>query len=153
MSYLNASPLNSRHKKKFHGELEEVVTATDTPLAGKHFLVLDDELLIALDIQQILETAGATNVICVSNAADALAALRGRTHIDLAVLDVVLSGATRTCMPVAVALAALNIPFVFLTGMSGENLHTERFPQVPVVEKPYQAPLLLAAVARALGMI
>ena len=36
---------------------------SDTSLAGKHCLVLDDEFLIALDIQEILEAAGAAKVI------------------------------------------------------------------------------------------
>ena len=41
-------------------------------LSGKRCLVLDDEFLIALDIQQMLERAGATEVICVASAAEAL---------------------------------------------------------------------------------
>ncbi len=127
------------------------MTPAETSLAGKRVLVLDDEMLIAFDIQQILEAAGAANVICVGNAADALAALKAGMRIDLAVLDVLLSGASRTCLPVAVALVAQKTPFIFLTGMPGQSVHTRGFPKVPVVEKPYQAPLLLDAVRRALA--
>jgi CheY-like chemotaxis protein len=119
-------------------------------LAGKRCLVLDDEFLIALDIQQILETAGAGRVICVSTADAALAALRVGPRIDLAVLDVMLSGVMRTSVTVAAALAAQKIPFIFLTGVRGEDVHTREFPHAPVVEKPYQAPLLMDAVLRAM---
>ena len=70
-----------------------VVPDPKTPLAGLRCLVLDDELLIALDIQQILEAAGAAQVLCAGNAADAMAALRGGQVFDLAVLDVILGGA------------------------------------------------------------
>jgi hypothetical protein len=55
-------------------------------------------------------------------------------------LDVFLSGAMHTCLPVAAILATQKTPFVFRTGMRGEDVHTNRFPLAPVVEKPYQPP-------------
>lgn len=121
-----------------------------TSIAGKRCLVLDDEFLIALDIQQILEAAGAGSVTCVSNAADALAALRNEPKFDFAVLDVKLSGATRTSLSVAAVLAEQGTPFVFLTGMRSDDVHAMQFPTAQVVEKPYQAPLLMDAIFRAL---
>jgi CheY-like chemotaxis protein len=124
---------------------------SDASIAGKRCLVLDDELLIALDIQSILESAGAANVKCVANAADALAALRGDAKFDLAVLDVRLSGATRTSLTVAAVLAEQKTPFVFLTGMRADDVHAEQFPKAPVVEKPYDAPRLIDALLRALA--
>jgi CheY-like chemotaxis protein len=127
------------------------VAPPETLLAGKRCLVLDDEFLIALDIQQILEAAGARSVICAGNADDAMAAIRGGPRFDLAVLDVVLSGATRTSTMVAAALALQKTPFVFLTGMRGEDIHTREFPRAPVLDKPYQPPSLLDAVLRALA--
>ena len=119
-------------------------------IAAKRCLVLDDEFLIALDIQQILESVGAASVICVADADAALAALNSGPPFDLAVLDLKLSGSTRTSETVAAALTERGMPFVFLTGMrEGEQL--KQFPNVPVVEKPYQAPRVLDAVLRALG--
>ena len=123
---------------------------SETPLAGLRCLVLDDELLIALDIQQILEATGAI-VVCTGNAAEALAALKKGERYDLAVLDVMVNGKVGGSFAVAAMLAEQRTPFVFLTGMRSEDMrHTGRFPHAPVVEKPYQAPLLLEAVARAL---
>jgi|SRR6185437_480040 CheY-like chemotaxis protein len=138
-------------KSSISGRENVVVAPSETSLTGKRCLVLDDEFLIALDIQQILEAAGAANVVCVSEAADALAAIRNGPRFDLAVLDVVLSGAMRTSVMVAAALAAQKTPFVFLTGMRGEDVHTRQFPKAPVLEKPYQPLLLLDAALRALA--
>jgi CheY-like chemotaxis protein len=124
----------------------------ESPIAGKRFLVLDDEFLIALDIQQILENAGAANVVAVNSAEDALAALRDGAQFDLAVLDVQLGHKTHTGLLVATELAKQTKPFVFLTGLQYRDVHTTHFPDIPVVEKPYQASLLIEAVLRALQM-
>lgn len=123
---------------------------SDRPLGGKRCLVLDDEFLIALDIQQILESAGAAEVTSVSNAADALAALQAQPKFDVAILDVKLGDTVSGSHAVATALAARGTPFVFLTGMHGDIAHTLLFPDAPVVEKPYQAPQLLDSLLRAL---
>jgi CheY-like chemotaxis protein len=124
-------------------------------LAGKRCLVLDDEFLIACDVQQILETAGATSVTCVSNAEDALTAIRVGPQFDFAVLDVKLGGATsatsQNSLSVAAALSGQGTPFVFVTGLLGDEALTKQFPHVPVVEKPYEPGRLLAALARALA--
>ena len=119
-------------------------------LNGKRCLVLDDEFLIALDIQQMLERAGATEVICVASAAEALDLLRSDPTFDIAVLDVKLSDPEGTSLGVAEALAGKGLPFVFLTGMRVDDVHAKRFPKAPVIEKPYDAIALLDAVRRAL---
>ena len=152
MSFLNAAHLNSRHKKKFHGGRGQTgecyLTDHDGPLAGRRCLVLDDEFLIALDIQNILETAGAI-VVCVAAADDALKLLGTDKRFDLAIIDVML-GDTATSMPVTGRLAELRIPFVFLTGMHSDEMHA-RHPDVPVVEKPYIADVLMKALHRVLA--
>jgi CheY-like chemotaxis protein len=119
-------------------------------LAGKRCLVLDDEFLIALDIQQILERAGAAEVICVASAAEAIDLLRHDAKFDLAVLDVKLTGPEGTSLGVAEALTGKGTPFVFLTGMRIDHVHAKRFPEAPVIEKPYDAAALLGAARRAL---
>jgi len=123
---------------------------TETPLAGMRCLVLDDELLIALDIQQTLETAGAT-VVCAGNASAALKEIDSSAHFDFAVIDVMLKGTTANSFAIAAALVERQIPFVFLTGLRTQDMeHAVHFPHAPVVEKPYQTAQLLAAIARVL---
>jgi len=125
-------------------------TGDTSIIAGKRFLVLDDEFLIALDIQQILEAEGAVSVVCAANSTDALAALKAGAKIDLAILDLKLSGASRTSLSVAATLTAQGTPFVFLTAMREDN-EMRKFPNAPVVAKPYEAALLLDAIVRAFG--
>ena len=120
------------------------------PLTGRRCLVLDDEFLIALDIQQALEQAGAAEVVCCGNAAEALAAARAG-RFDLAVLDLRLGHGGGTSLPVAEALAAAGTPFVFLTGLRGDSAEARVFRDAPVVEKPYDARALLAAIGQATG--
>lgn len=124
-----------------------------SPIVGKRCLVLDDEFLIALDIQQILERAGALHVACVASAAEAIKLLGNSPKFDVAILDVKLSGSNENSLGVASLLATLNTPFVFLTGMRADDVHARRFPQAPVIEKPYDAGALLAAVSRALSRV
>jgi len=123
---------------------------SDSLLIGKRCLVLDDEFLIALDIQQTLEFAGAAQVTCVATVAEALALLRDSPDFDVAVLDVKLSIPDRDSLGVAALLVAKGTPFVFLTGMRVDDVHAKLFPQAPVIEKPYDAATLLEAVQRAL---
>ena len=68
------------------------MTVSGTLLSGKRCLVLDDEFLIALDIQQTLELAGAAYVAAVATVPEALRLLRSKPDFNLAVLDVKLSG-------------------------------------------------------------
>ena len=122
----------------------------DSLLSGKRCFVLDDEFLIALDIQQILERAGATHVTSVASATEAIEVLSREPKFDLAVLDVKLGGVERNSLDVAALLHTQGVPFVFLTGMRADDVHAKKFPNAPVIEKPYDATALLRAVQHAL---
>lgn len=124
---------------------------SDSLLSGKRCFVLDDEFLIALDIQQILERAGASHVASVASAAEAIEVLGREPKFDLAVLDVKLGGPEQNSLDVAVLLQTQGVPFVFLTGMRIDDVHAKKFPNAPVIEKPYDATALLRAVQQALA--
>jgi CheY-like chemotaxis protein len=126
------------------------VAVTQEFLAGKHCLVLDDEFLIALDLQEILGGAGAI-VTSFGTGADALAALRGGAEFDIAVLDINVDEGPEHGTAVASFLEERRTPFVFLTGMRLDNPHAQKFPAAPVVEKPYQVTTLMDALRGALA--
>src|SRR6185295_10525742 len=96
-------------------------------------LVVEDEALIAMDLQALLEDAGYRVLGPVNSPKAALAALESEEP-DLALLDVNLGGTD--VFVVADALAKLNAPIIFLTGHTAQRLpedHRHR----PLLAKPY----------------
>ncbi|HAD18161.1 MAG TPA: response regulator [Erythrobacter sp.] len=99
----------------------------------KCILILEDEPLIAMDLQLAFEDAGAEAVVTVS-CDEAFEAMDG-AEFDGAVLDVNL-GKGETCEPVAVELRARGVPFLLHTGdldRAGEAL---RDLDAPILAKP-----------------
>ena len=80
-------------------------------LAGQHILVVEDEVLLALDIADEVERAGG-DVEMASSSRQALRLISMR-HFDVAVLDFQLTDGTS--MAVAEELSARHVPFFFLT--------------------------------------
>ena len=144
-------PLTPIHTRRKSSVLRGCSVDIQSVLTGRRCLVLDDEFLIALDIQQILERAGALHVACAASATEAIALLGREQEFDRAVLDVKLSGPDRNSLGVAALLAKKKIPFVFLTGMRTDDVHVRQFPRAPVIEKPYNATALLDAIRMALA--
>ncbi|MBS0248272.1 MAG: response regulator [Proteobacteria bacterium] len=129
-------------------ELEEIpLSDAKSPLAGKRGLVLDDEFLIALDLEELLQGAGA-EIVSVSSIDKAVRALREGGPWHFAILDRHLDGTTSTS--VASACAGRNIPFVFLTGSRGPDRPGEPELAVPVIEKPYQPEALIETIRKLL---
>jgi CheY-like chemotaxis protein len=110
-------------------------------MSGQSVLIVEDQVLIALDVEGMLLALGADECWMASNAADAIDFLRtGRP--DTAVLDFKL--AVGTSETVADRLIELDVPFIFFTGY-GENLVVpDRFGEVPILGKPVGRAGLLA---------
>jgi DNA-binding response OmpR family regulator len=108
------------------------------PLEGQRVLIVEDEFLIALDLEDIIRDARA-EVILVATADEALKEI-DRDTVTLAVLDFNL--AKGTSQAVAHRLVRDGIPFIFHTALS--DLPTA-FPSVPVVSKPTTSKDLIAA--------
>jgi DNA-binding response OmpR family regulator len=97
-------------------------------------LILEDEWLIALDLQMVLEDAGYAIAGPASSVSGALELIR-REEIAAGLLD--LHVGEQTSYPIAVALRELGIPFLFLTGHTRANLEPE-FRNESVVSKPIE---------------
>ena len=114
-------------------------------LSGKRVLVVEDEFLIALDIQRMLEGEGVKTVLTASRVAQALDLFLSGGPFDAAVLDLRLDRETST--PVAERLHAAGVPFVFLTGGQATDDIIQRFKSAPVVGKPFDVPGALRLLA------
>lgn len=118
------------------------------PVAGRKILLVEDQMLIALDVEAMLEDHGAGEVATANSVSAALARLADFTP-DVAILDVNLG--TDTSIAVAEELVRRAIPFVFATGYGETSFIPEAMQTVAVVRKPYDSEKLIPALAAALG--
>jgi two-component system, response regulator PdtaR len=109
-------------------------------LAGVRVLVVEDEPLIALELQEILAAGGAEVLGPVPTVQQALATLE-KGLPDIAVLDVNLRGERST--PVARALRSASVPFVLSTGYSRHHLDDALLRDTPLIPKPVSSRALL----------
>ena len=122
-------------------KIEAAPAHTARDLSGVRVLIVEDAVLLALELETGLSDAGATIVGPAYELEEALALLG--QPIDVAVLDANLNG--RSVIPVAEALQARGVPFVFATGY-GEVGGPGDF-DAPVIRKPYDVTQVAAAVA------
>jgi DNA-binding response OmpR family regulator len=113
-------------------------------LRGLRVLVVEDMLLVAEMIADMLEVDGVRVVGPVGRVAPAVELAR-QEMLDGALLDVNLAG--ESSGPIAQALAERGIPFIFLTGYSDTNALPAAFRDVPRMIKPFQERELVAQMA------
>jgi DNA-binding response OmpR family regulator len=102
-------------------------------MGQRSILVVEDEPLIAMMLEDFLESLGHSVTATCESVADALAQA-DKGGFDLAILDVNLKG--ESVWPVASRLREKNVPFVIATGGHVDPPPAE-FANVPVIEKPY----------------
>jgi CheY-like chemotaxis protein len=105
---------------------------------GNRLLLVEDEALTGMMMSDMLTELGFDVIGPFGRVADAMAAV-GREEFQAAVLDVNLDG--EMVYPVADAVLARGVPFVFVTGYSAEGID-RRFAQVPVLQKPIERQML-----------
>ena len=106
-------------------------------------LVVEDEPLVALEIETELAEAGAT-VVGPAGTLEAAARLIEAEPLDAALLDANLAG--RPVDTLAAALDARGVPFAFASGYGPAGL-PEGFRDRPLLGKPFGAEALVALVA------
>ena len=114
------------------------------PLWGKKILIVEDNLLVAEDLRELVRGAGGLVKRMCASRKDALAALT-KEKFDGALLDVQLQDGT--CVEVARHLPNKNIPFIVVTGYAHDWLASE-LQRAPYIEKPFEAAELTAIAAR-----
>lgn len=113
----------------------------------KKVLIVEDEYLVSVILEECLEDLGFQVVGTMPSLKAALKAV-GTTEFDVAMLDMNLSGESST--PVAEALDALGIPFLFLTGY-GQAGVPEQFHARQIVQKPFVLSDLQKALSFTIG--
>ncbi|HWQ86486.1 response regulator [Brevundimonas sp.] len=119
------------------------------PLTGRRVLVVEDESLVAMLLETILEDMGCTPVGPAANVDDGLAMATDGERLDAALLDVNVAG--RQVFPVAEALKARGVPFVFSTGY-GEGGLPEEWRGQATIQKPFTEAAVRDALMKAMGV-
>ena len=116
-------------------------------LAGRRVLVVEDEMMIAMLVEDMLAELGCA-VVGPAHALDAALDLaRTEAQIDAALLDVNLAG--QPVFAVADALREKGVPAIFSTGYGDAALRdVDR--GAPVLQKPFRAGDLARALTEAL---
>jgi DNA-binding response OmpR family regulator len=114
-------------------------------LNGLRVLVVEDSLLVADAIADMLQSFGCEVVGPAAHVKPALTMVRAE-HLDGAVLDVNLGG--EHCFPIAAELQERGIPFIFLTGYASGTVVPPQFRDTPRIDKPFYGRTLVAATRR-----
>ena len=108
----------------------------DQVLRGSRILIVEDEYLLADDLNNALADAGAHVLGPAASVEDAKALIGNDATIDAAILDVNLRG--DMVFPLADILRDRGIPFAFATGYDDWAL-PPRFADSPRIEKPFKS--------------
>lgn len=123
------------------------MSSPETGLEGRRILLVEDEVLVAMLIEDILTDFGCAVVGTASRLEDALKSAR-EEMMDIALLDVNLAG--KRSFPVADILAERGVPFLFVSGYGEQGLeapHQNR----PVIQKPFSPELIAEALLKVLN--
>ena len=115
-------------------------------LAGRHILIVEDEMLIALALADMVTALGCTSAL-VSRVGKGVA-LATTGMFDAAILDMNLAG--EPGYPIAEALERRGIPFVITTGYGAEGIEAD-YRGRPMLPKPYLPEHVEAVLLKALG--
>lgn len=111
--------------------------ADDAGIAGKmprRILLIEDNMIIALDTEEMLRELGVEDVLVAGSVTQALRAIENDKP-DSAVLDFNLG--EESSEPVARELVRLNVPFVLATGYSANEVRFEELGARAILKKPY----------------
>ena len=113
-------------------------------LAGRRILLVEDEMMLALELEMALEDEGAEVIGPIDDLSKGLARLDRELVLDAAILDIDLHG--EDVFPIAERLRARDVPFLFHTAHGDRVTLSRYFDGVPVCIKPTLSEQLMASV-------
>jgi DNA-binding response OmpR family regulator len=120
---------------------------SDKTLQGCRILVVEDEYLLADELQGELEDAGAIVIGPVGSLAEATALIHSEPLIHGAILDANLG--SELVYPAADLLIERGVPIIFTTGYD-PSVIPARFAGIPLCEKPTSIKRVTQAIGRVL---
>lgn len=121
---------------------------TNRPLAGRHILLVEDEPLIALDVEELCFEHGAAQVFTVRSMEEARELDFSR--FDAAAVDLMLGN--HSTLPLAAAMRATGLPLVFTSGYSSAPELLMEFGDITLLSKPYAGFMLIEALTAAMAV-
>ncbi len=118
------------------------------PLKGMRVLVVEDDYILALELESILTGAGADIAGLCTTVEDALPRAKGN-NLSAAILDFRIGRKTVDC--VARNLSSRGVPFVFYTGQAETGSIQSQWPQSKVIKKPAQPQTIIRTLAEMAG--
>jgi CheY-like chemotaxis protein len=114
-------------------------------LRGRRVLVIEDEMLVAMEFESLLQRQGCA-VVGPASTVDRALALLDHDQPDAALLDLNLNGEPASA--VAVALRTRGVPFVLVTGYGEAQSSEPELQGAPRVDKPVNHQELVRALAQ-----
>jgi CheY-like chemotaxis protein len=141
-------PSSHLHEVAPSSPVKQKQAARETTLSGMTVLLVEDQSLIAMDVEEMLRELSCDEVMTAPTVSHANR-LIGELTPDLAILDFNLGHETTEA--VADELVRRSIPFVFATGYRDGTGIPKKFESVPVVNKPMSRASLSETLALVIG--
>ena len=117
----------------------------DEPLDSLRFMIVDDEVIVALDLEYMLTDLGHC-VVETSNRVERGIEIARHGNIDMAILDINVRGVLS--FPIAEILRDRGVPVIFASGYGQRGLISE-FRDAHILTKPFDLDGLAQMVAKA----
>jgi len=120
-------------------------------MAGEVILVVEDDGILAANLQDLLSGMGYCVPAAVATGEEAIAAVE-KGQVDLILMDIELAGEMNGIATAGLIRSASDVPIIFLTGYSRESLIQQAKVTAPAgyLVKPVSAPELQATIETAL---
>ena len=140
----SATSANRAHPHQGYDKARRETAFSHPRLAGSRVLVVEDDFIIALDVQSSLEEAGAVVIGPAFTLARALE-LATQEKVSAATLDLRLGH--DSAASVATVLEERHIPFIFYTGQPVGDPVRRAWPHTKVLSKPASGHDIVDAIA------
>jgi DNA-directed RNA polymerase specialized sigma24 family protein len=143
-----AATILARPESEVRADIAAANAAISKQMAGR-VMIIEDEPIIAMDLQGIVESLG-HSVVGIAATRTEAAALIGRTEADLVLADIQLADGSSGIDAVKDILADHDVPVIFVTAFPERLLTGERPEPTYLITKPFAVETLVATIGQAL---